>query len=66
MQEYRAIVSLRYYAILEQATPRATLWQRSDAGWSVTVAISNALSFPDLNLLVPLMELYEGVITTPA
>lgn len=65
MTEYRATPSVRRYVMLEQAHAQATVFARTDTGdWVGHILGSGeTLDMPEIDVSVPLDELYEGIIT---
>lgn len=60
--EYANIASGRTYVILEHDSIAATVLTRLGNGWSTAqLGPSDSLALPDLGLIVPVVEFYEGV-----
>ena len=61
-REYQATPSVQRYVMLEQDSIDATVHVRSQDGWSVLVLKQDdILSLPEIDLAIPLAELYEGL-----
>jgi Uma2 family endonuclease len=61
-REYRDTQSIERYVILEQTRQAATVYARSGEDWVADVLIGDAdLSMPEIGVVVPLAELYEGI-----
>ena len=61
-QEYRDTPSVRYYVMLEQDFAGAMVFSRSDAKWiGALVAGDGVISLPEIEVELPMAELYEGV-----
>ena len=61
-QEYRDTTSVRYYVMLEQDFAGAMVFSRSDAKWiGAPVAGDGVISLPEIEVELPMAELYEGV-----
>ncbi len=61
-QEYRDTPSIRHYVMLEQDFVGAQVFSRSDAKWAgVPIADHGVISLPDIDIELPMAELYEGV-----
>ncbi len=59
---YRLTPSIKRYVILEQTRQAATVYARSGDDWVADVLIGDVeLSMPEVGIVVPLAELYEGV-----
>ena len=62
--EYRAVPSIRRYAILEHLDVGLTVFSRADgaADWTATaLAADKTLDMPELGITVPVQEFYKGV-----
>lgn len=62
--EYRAVPSIRRYAILEYRSADLTVFSRTDgtADWTATALTANeTLAIPELGIGVPVHEFYEDV-----
>lgn len=65
--EYRLLPPLQRYVLLEQVAPLATIFTRSDTGWSIEVLDANGtLSMPEIGVEIPMAKLYEGLELTGA
>jgi Uma2 family endonuclease len=61
-REYRDTQSVRYYVMLEQDFVGAMVFSRSDGKWAgATVAGDGTIALPELDIELPMSELYEGV-----
>ena len=61
-QEYRDTPSIRRYVILEQDRQAATVFSRDHGDWAGHVIAGEVdLAMPEINISVPLAELYTGV-----
>jgi len=59
---YTAVPSLRCYVLLEQTRIGATLFQRDPGGpWIASAQTEGALVLPDLDISLPLADLYQGL-----
>ncbi len=66
LMEYRSLPSLKRYVLLEQVAPLATVITRSEAGWNIEVLDTDGtLSMPEIDVEIPMAELYEGLELTP-
>ena len=64
--EYRDTPSVQRYIIIEQAKPAATVFSRAGDDWVGHVVIGDVeLIVPEIDVTVPLMELYEDVVFLP-
>ena len=63
LNEYKWIMSLQTYVILEQDRPAATVLRRAGTGWGAGEAVGpqDVLVLPEVGIDVPLAELYLGV-----
>lgn len=60
--DYAAVPSLKIYALLEQSTMGATLFQREpDGTWTASAFTSGTLVIPGLDINLPLADLYRGL-----
>jgi Uma2 family endonuclease len=60
--EYRATASVRRYVMLEQDSQAATVFAREDDRWVGLLLTGDAvLAMPEIDIEVPLGELYEGL-----
>ncbi len=60
--DYAAVTSLRSYVLLEQTAMAAMLFQREAGGkWIATAHKDGALVLPDLDIILPLADLYQGM-----
>jgi Uma2 family endonuclease len=60
--DYAEIPSLRYYIMLEQASRAAIVAKRATAGeWTTRAEIGADIVLPDLNLTLPLDDIYHGL-----
>ena len=61
-EEYRATASIQRYVMLEQTRQAATVFARAGDDWVGHVLIgSTTLSMPEIEVEVPLGELYSGI-----
>lgn len=61
-REYRDTESIVRYAMLDQARPAATVFERSGDDWIGHMIDGSAvLGMPEIGIELPLAELYEGV-----
>ncbi len=61
-REYRLTPTIQRYVILEQTRQAVTVYARSGEDWVADVLIGDAdLSMPEIGVVVPLAELYEGI-----
>jgi Uma2 family endonuclease len=60
---YLTIPSLQVYALIEQDTPAVVLFRRTDHGFvrEVCEGLDARLRLPEINVELPLAELYAGV-----
>ena len=64
--EYRSLPSLQRYILLEQDRAVATVITRNATVWGIEVLDANGtLSMPEIEIEIPLAELYEGLELTP-
>jgi Uma2 family endonuclease len=64
-REYRASNSLRQYALISQDQPRVEIHTRDEAGfWRISemTGLDSDCVFTGLDCVVPMAELYEGVL----
>ncbi len=66
-QEYRAEPSIRRYVVLEQTHAAAIAFARKDEDWLAEFATGDgaALRLPEIEIELPLAELYEGIEFEP-
>lgn len=65
-EEYRATPSIQRYVMLEQPRVAATVFARAGDSWTGTVATGDALlALPEINVELPLVELYADVDLPP-
>jgi len=61
-REYQATPSVRRYIMLEQDRIGATVYVRSDKGWTFEILSNDAtLNMPEINVGLPLADFYEGL-----
>ncbi len=61
-QEYRDTPSIQRYVILEQDRLAATVFNREDGDWAGHLVTGETeLPLPEIDISIPLSELYEGV-----
>ena len=66
VREYQSLPSLRRYILLEQDWIAATALAREDGLWSSSVVTGDELlSMPEIDVTIPLSELYRGVDLDP-
>jgi Uma2 family endonuclease len=66
-QEYRDTPSIQRYVILHQDRQQATVFERVAEDWVGHIFIDDAvLAMPEIDIEVPLTELYDGVTFEPA
>jgi Uma2 family endonuclease len=64
--EYRETPSIQRYVILEQSHPAATVFSRAGDDWvGHIVSGETDLALPEIEMILPLTELYEGVAFPP-
>jgi Uma2 family endonuclease len=62
-REYQATPSVQRYVMLEQDGVSATIYARSGDTWTHEILIADAiLSLPEIDVSLPLAELYEGIV----
>jgi Uma2 family endonuclease len=60
--DYANVPSLQYYIMLEQASCAAIVNRRETAGtWTAAAQTEGAIALPELNLILPLEEIYQGL-----
>ena len=60
--EYRSLPSVLRYVMLEQDQAVATVFIRSEGGWSLErLDVSGTLAMPEIGAEVPMSELYDGL-----
>ncbi len=61
-REYQATPSIRRYVMLEQDSIGATVYARAGEAWTHDILIAgSALALPEIDVDLPLAELYEGI-----
>jgi Uma2 family endonuclease len=68
VREYNAVDSIRRYVIVESVSVGLTVHERPQAGqkWTVTTMMADdLLLLPEINVEIPVAELYEGVDLPP-
>lgn len=66
LMEYRSLPSVQRYVMLEQNQAVATVITRGETGWSLEVLdAAGTLAMPEINVEIPMAELYDGVELTP-
>jgi len=64
--EYRSLPSVQRYVMLEQNQAVATVITRVETGWSLEVLdAAGTLAIPEIDIEVPMAELYDAVELTP-
>ena len=64
--EYRDTPSIQRYVMLEQSRPAATVFSRSGDDWVGHIVLGETdLALPEIEITLPLLELYEGVTFSP-
>jgi Uma2 family endonuclease len=64
--DYAEVPSLRCYVLLEQTTVAATLFRREPGGtWTASAHTEGGLALAGLDIVLPLVDLYQG-LTFPA
>jgi Uma2 family endonuclease len=64
--DYADVPSLRYYIMLEQASRAAIVCKRAAAGeWTTRPQIEGSVVLPELNLSLPLEDVYQGLSFPP-
>ena len=62
-REYQATPSVQRYVMLEQDSVSATVYARSGETWTHEILIADSiLALPEIEVELPLAELYEGVV----
>jgi Uma2 family endonuclease len=62
-REYEAMPSVQRYVMLEQDGVSATVYARSGETWTHEILIADSiLSLPEIDVSLPLAELYEGIV----
>lgn len=66
-RKYRKLPSLKYYVLIEQDVPVVDIYERNNDIWAHTIieGIDQEVSFPSLNVTIPLAEIYENVKFPP-
>jgi Uma2 family endonuclease len=65
--EYRDTPSIQRYVILEQSRPAATVFSRAGDDWVGHILLGETdLPLPEIEMTLPLTELYEGVTFSPS
>ncbi|MGY2047298.1 Uma2 family endonuclease [Methylobacterium sp. JK268] len=62
--EYKAVTSLRHILLVEPNAAEVAVWSRdADGAWTrrLVTGIEAEIDLPDLGLLLPLREIYDGV-----
>jgi Uma2 family endonuclease len=60
--DYADVPSLQYYIMLEQASRAAIICKRAEGGtWITHPQTNGAIALPDLNLVLPLDDIYQGL-----
>ncbi len=66
-QEYAAMPSVRRYIVLAQDAMGGSVYERIGGDWiGHLLTADNILRMPEIDIEVPIVELYEGVALTPA
>ena len=61
-REYQAMPSVRRTVMLEQDRIGATIYVRASQAWTLEILIEDALlALPEIGVVLPLAELYEGI-----
>ena len=64
--EYQSLPSVQRYVLLEQDQALVTVITRGDTEWTIKMLDANEiLSMPEIDVEVPMAELYEGLEFTP-
>ncbi len=64
--EYQSLPSVQHYILLEQDQALATVITRVGTDWNIKlVNAAGALSMPEIDVEIPMAELYEGLDLTP-
>ena len=67
VREYGAVASIQHYVLLETSSAALTHLARSGANWQAEVlAEGDTLTLGALGLVLPLAELFDGVVFDPA
>ncbi len=62
-REYQATPSVQRYVMLEQDAVGATVYAHSDNAWTHEIlAVDSILALPEIDVELPLAELYEGIV----
>jgi Uma2 family endonuclease len=62
VREYLALQSVRYYIVLDQDQPLATVFRRVGDEWAMhSVVAGETVRMPDIGIEFTLADLYEGV-----
>lgn len=65
-REYQATPSVQRYVMLEQDRIGATVYARASDGWTHEILIAESiLALPEINVALPLAEVYEGLVLPP-
>jgi len=60
--DYAGVPSLQRYIMLEQASRTAIVCKPASGGsWTVTAQAEGAIALPELNLMLPLEDIYQGL-----
>ncbi len=67
LAEYKSLLSVRRYVMLEQDRVFATVITRTDTGWDHALAgPGGTLAIPEIGVEIPMAELYDGrALATP-
>lgn len=66
VREYGATPSIRRYVILEQTRQAATIFSRDMGEWAgIVIDGDTDLALPEIDVTIPLAELYQGVELPP-
>ncbi len=66
LMEYQSLSSVQRLILLEQDQSVATVIARTASGWSIEVLkAGGTLKMPEIDIEIPLAELYEGLELTP-
>jgi len=64
--EYRETPSIQRYVILEQSRPAATVFSRAGDDWVGHIVLGETdLALPEVEITLPLTELYQGISFSP-
>ncbi len=64
--EYQSLPSVQHYILLEQDQALATVITRVGTNWNIKlVNAAGVLSMPEIDVEIPMAELYEGLDLTP-